>query len=290
MQRANTVRKGAEALLLAAAIAACGAPAPGVGAARVATAAPSAFAATPVATVSLPSPLKEISGLAVTADGRVLAHDDERAVVREIDLASGAIVKTFAAGAEGGDFEGIAVAGADIYLISSNGRLLRFREGADGARVPFEAFDTGLAGICEVEGLAYDKAADSLVVACKRMLARPMRGTVALYVWSLRTQRRSDQPWRTLPMHDLAAAAQVAEFHPSSVEIDTRTGRLIVIAGRDGAMVELAADGAVLAGRQLGPGHYQAEGATILPDGALLIADEARKNERALLTRYQRRP
>jgi len=287
MQR--TMRR-LRSFLLAGAIAACGAPAPVVGQAREARTSPSLFARAPTATVSLPAALKEVSGLAVADGGRVLAHDDERAVVREIDPASGAIVRSYAAGEELGDFEGIAAVGADIYLIASNGRLLRLRAGDDGTRVPFEAFDTGLAGICEVEGLAYDKAGESLIVACKRMLAREMRETVTLYSWSVRTHRRSEAPWRALSERALAAAAQVDEFHPSSVEIDARTGRVILIAGREGAMVELAPDGAILAGRRLGSGHYQAEGAAILPDGALLIADEAPKKGRAVLTRYARTP
>lgn len=278
-----------QAIMLAVAMAACGAPAPNAVEARERPTA-SLFASTPSATASLPAALKEVSGLAVTAEGRILAHDDERAVVREIDPASGEVVRSFAAGDTVGDFEGIAVADADIYVIDSAGRLLRFREGADAARVPFETFDTGLASVCEVEGLAYDKTSQSLIVACKRMLAREMRDKVTLYAWSVRTQRRADAPWRVFDEDALAAAAQVEEFHPSSVEIDARTGRIILVAGREGAMVELAPDGAILAGRRLGSGHFQAEGVAILADGALVIADEARKKERAMLTRYARRP
>jgi uncharacterized protein YjiK len=277
-------------LLLAVAIGACGAPAPGVGAAREASRTASVFADAPAATLALPSALKEVSGLAVTADGRVFAHDDERAVVRQIDLASGAVVKNFAVGSELGDFEGLAIVGADFFLIASNGRLLRFREGADGARVPFTAFDVGLASVCEIEGLGYDKTSDSLIVPCKQMQDPARRGTVALYAWSVRAQQRGDRPWRSWSMATLAAAAQVDEFHPATVEIDARSGRLILVAGRESALVELAPDGAILAGRRLGPRHFQPEGAAILPDGSLLIADEARKKGSAFLTRYAHRP
>jgi uncharacterized protein YjiK len=277
-----------KALLLAIAIGACGAPAPGV--AREAPRTASIFADAPTATLALPSALKEVSGLAVAADGRVFAHDDERAVVRQIDLASGAILKSFAVGAEVGDFEGLAIVGADFHLITSTGRVLRFREAADGARAPFTAFDVGLAGICEIEGLAYDKTSDSLIIPCKQMRDPARGGTVALYAWSLRTQRRGDRPWRIWPMATLAAAAQVESFHPATAEFDPRSGRLILVAGRESALVEIAPHGAILAGRRLGSRHFQPEGAAILPDGSLLIADEARKKGRASLTRYPHRP
>lgn len=275
------------AIAFAGAIAACGAPAPAVSAARE----PSLFASAPAGGAALPGPLSEVSGLAVTADGRVLAHNDERAVVRQIDPATGAIVKSFAVGQERGDFEGIAVAGADIFLITSTGTLYRFREGGDGATVPFQTFDTGLARVCEVEGLAYNPGAESLIVACKTMLAADMAGTVSLYAWSLRTQRRESAPWRTLRMQDLASAAGVAAFHPSSVDIDARSGRLILLAGRESAMVELSPDGRVLSGRRLDRRHNQPEGAAVLPDGSLLIADETKKKRtNGQITRYARQP
>ena len=55
--------------------------------------------------------LEEISGLAVTREGRVFAHNDERAVFYELDPGSGEILKAFSAGIGGipGDFEGIAI-------------------------------------------------------------------------------------------------------------------------------------------------------------------------------------
>ena len=48
------------------------------------------------ARVKLPKRLAEISGLALTDDGRLLAHDDEMAVVYELDQKDGSIVKWFA--------------------------------------------------------------------------------------------------------------------------------------------------------------------------------------------------
>jgi uncharacterized protein YjiK len=250
----------------------------------------SLFAAEPQSQWRLPKRLREISGLALTPDGRVMGHDDELAVIHQIDIDSGQVVKRFALGdpAVKGDFEGLAISGdGDFYLTTSTGRLYRFREGEDRAHVPFEAFDTGLRDIGEMEGLAFHPADQTVVFACKTNYTPALRGAVALYAWSPKAPQAPARPWLTLPVAMLADAVGARSFHPSSLEFDPRTGRLILLAGRENALVELDAHGILLAARGLGEAHRQAEGATILPDGALVIADEG-GDARALMTRYAR--
>ena len=60
----------------------------------------------------------------------------------------------------------------------------------------------------------------------------------------------------------------------------------MVLAAQENAMVELDAEGQVLAARRLGARHRQPEGATILADGALVIADEGARLGQ--MTRYAR--
>jgi uncharacterized protein YjiK len=252
----------------------------------------SLFAATPDGEWRLPNRLAEISGLAITREGRLFGHDDERAIVYELGLANGDVIKSFALGdpTELGDFEGIAATDDDgLFLITSTGRLYAFPEGEDGAHLEFETYDTGLAPICEAEGLAYNRAQESLIIACKTVHARAMANQVLLYSWSLRTHALGQDPWLSAPEADVAAAAGVTGFHPSSVEVDAATGRVIVLAGSERALAEFGPGGALLAARRLGRAHPQAEGAAILPDGALLIADEAGSRGRARLSRYPRR-
>lgn len=255
----------------------------------------SLFAAEPDLQWSLPKRLREISGLALTPDGRVMGHDDETADIYQIDIDSGAVVKRFALGnpaqadrAVRGDFEGLAIDGdGDFYLTTSTGRLYRFREGEDRGHVPFEVFETGLRAFGEMEGLAFHQGEESVIFACKTNYTPASHGAVALYAWSPRTPGRPARPWLAIPVAMLADAVGARSFHPSSLEFDARTGRMIILAGREHAMVELDARGMLLAARGLGSAHRQAEGATILPDGALVIADEG-GNARALMTRYAR--
>jgi hypothetical protein len=46
-------------------------------------------------TEKLPSVLSEVSGLATTPDGRLFAHDDERAIVYQVDPENGEVIKAF---------------------------------------------------------------------------------------------------------------------------------------------------------------------------------------------------
>ena len=252
----------------------------------------SLFAGAPEQQWRLPAKLNEISGLAVSPDRRVFAHDDETAIIYEIDAAAGRLIKNFALGdpIEAGDFEGIAITpDGQFYLITSRGLLYSFREAADGAHAEFDTIDLGLHRTCEVEGLAYLAAEESLIIACKRMNDRAMRNTVSLYAWRLSAPDAPAAPWLALPEANIAARAGVERFRPSSVEIDTASGRILLLSANDGALAELDANGAVLSARALGPRHAQAEGVTIAPDGALIISDEAAGGQ-ATLSRYARAP
>lgn len=265
-------------------LAACGGPAPSDALAPIPN---SLFAAEASQQSPLPPELVEISGMAVTPDGRVFAHDDERAVIYELNTSDGQVVKRFSVGAPlTGDFEGLAIdpQGA-FWMITSNGRLLRFSEGADGASVTPETFDTGLRDVCEIEGLAFLPTAGSLIIACKQNESRRMRDTISLYEW--RPGGGAAQPWRSIAAADIAATG-IERFQPSSVEIDARSGRVILLSARDPALLELDGE-RIVAARNLDRSHIQAEGLAILPDGSLVISDEG-GDSRALLSVYARVP
>jgi uncharacterized protein YjiK len=251
----------------------------------------SLFAAAPDKRWKLPNRLREISGLATTRDGRLFGHGDEAGVVYELDMSGdGRIVKNFALGEPivRDDFEGLAITPAgDFYLTTSTGRIYRFREGSDGAHVAFATFETGLRRVCEVEGLMHLAQDDSLILACKANYSADMRNAIALYQWTPPQGARARAASLFLRVED-AEAFGGRRINPSGVELDARSGRILVIAARDRALIELDRSGAVAAARLLDESHVQAEGIAIMPDGALVIADEA-AGGRALLTRYPRR-
>ena len=236
----------------------------------------------------LPWALEEISGLAVTPDGRLFAHDDERAVIYQIDPETGEVVKAFSVGYRGlpGDFEGIAVARGRFALVTSSGQIVEFLEGEGGSVVDYRVHSTMLGRFCEIEGLAYDAAADEFLLPCKVTRAWDLRGHLVVISVPLKTMRPYLVPRVFLPLEALREHGLDPSFHPSTIEVLPEDGTLILAAAREGALVELTSQGRLLAARSLSlRDHPQTEGLTFLPDGTLVLADEGR-GSRGRLTLY----
>ena len=149
---------------------------------RIAEADANPTKALPLAMWLMPPELHEISGLALISRGTVLTHDDNVGRVYEIDPKTGILLKAFSlSGNPRGDFEAIAIAGSDIYLMTSNGRLFRFKEGADAQHVPYLMFDTGLGKQYEFESLTYEADSSRLVMVCKRNLNKSAPHELVIY-------------------------------------------------------------------------------------------------------------
>jgi len=232
----------------------------------------------------LPSRLEEISGLAVTPDGRLFAHDDERGVVYEIDPVEEEVVKAFSVGDPPvrGDFEGIAVVGERFFLVTSHGLLYEFREMGDGRAAPYRLTDIELGATCEIEGLDYDPRDDALLFACK--VSAPERGVIVIHRVALDPERGTLDP--LLVPRDLLEAFDVRRsFEPSALVVDP-SGTLILLSASREAIIEIDRSGRVLAGRRLSSErHRQPEGLALGPDGTLYIADEG-DGRRARVTLY----
>lgn len=229
----------------------------------------------PSARWSLPRALREISGLAFTDDGRLLAHDDERAVVYQVDYKAGTIAKTFQLGnAPPGDYEGITVAAGRVYMITSNGKLYEFAEGKDGQSVPFTMTDTGAGSVCEIEGITWDPASRALLLLCKTFFRKELKGTITLLRWSPDQKKWMSPDRVTVPLTKRIRQMLGGDFRGSDVTRDPRSGHFVAVAGINRAAAEFTAAGDLVALGPLGKHHSQAEGIAIARDGATLVSDE----------------
>ena len=177
----------------------------------------------PVARWIMPRGLSEISGLAFTPDQRLLAHDDERGAVSEIDYRRGVVVKQFLVGKPHtvhADFEGITVAGDKIFLLASNGDLYEFKEGRAGERVNYVFHDTHLAKQCEFEGVAFDPAIGSLLFACKHVFSKQLKNFLVIYRWKLQKDDGPRLSMLTVPLEQAAGSNGWKAIHPSDITID----------------------------------------------------------------------
>jgi len=240
----------------------------------------------PLARWLLPNSLAEISGLALTPDGKLFAHDDNVGRIVQIDYRRGSIVKQFTLGSPPvrGDFEGITWTPSAMYLLASNGKLLEFREGADGARVDYAVFDLHLGRECEFEGVAYEPASSSLLLACKTVYKASLQGSLVIYRWKP-GDTSTTVTELTVPLERIIGSHNWGGLHPTDITIEPSTGDYVLVA-KEKALIELTPKGDVVFARKLHDRHSQPEGVAISKDGILLISDEAGKSGTAALTLY----
>jgi uncharacterized protein YjiK len=225
----------------------------------------------------LPEALREISGLTLDDEARLYAHDDERAIIYQIDYAAGRILKRFAlAGGLRGDFEGIAWLDGMLYMTTSRGVLHEFPVGAADTFVPYRLVTDALN--CEVEGLSHFAETSALIAACKN---RP-KGKKALHFhdWRPGDTTWSEQPALRLKRSEFAASFErlaverPEKFQPTAITT-TPEGHLLVIAGPQKVLLEFTADGTPVAAARIDPErHRQPEGIAMTANGTILIADE----------------
>lgn len=244
------------------------------------------FATTPQS-VTLSPELNEISGLAITSDNRLFTHNDENGTITEIDASTGAIQKQFQLGGKAAtkDFEGIAIVGKRFFMTTSAGVIFEFAEGKQGAIVPATAYETELSTKNDIEGLCYDPATNSLLLACKEDAGKGFNEMKAVYAFSLDSMKLILQPRFLLPLAQLLKESRGNQFNPSGIEFNPRSRTFFIVAAEGKSLVEVSPEGIILGQVKLDKFHRQAEGITFTTDGTLLISDEAR-GEKPTIARY----
>ncbi|GEM_PF-226043 len=237
----------------------------------------------------LPGRLEEISGLAMTADNRLLAHNDEKAVIHEIDYINGVIVNEFQLAdikdPVTDDFEGIATAEDKVYLVTSSGRLYECREGTAEESVLFNVYTTGVGRDYEIEGLTYDESHRALLLMCKDARNEDLKDQLVIYFWSIDKKHLMEDAHIVIPVIEFSRHIDEKNFQPSGIERHPVSGNYFVVAARQKAIAEITPTGQVVAAKQFPHGHRQAEGITFTANSTLIVADEG-AGKKARLTLY----
>lgn len=242
----------------------------------------------------LAADLAEVSGLAFTPEGRLLAHGDERGVVWWYDLKSRRTAGRFGLGDHGGvlhgDFEDIAVVGKRVFLVTGTGAIYEGRIAPDGQTGRAARRIHGLGGGCEVEGMTWDPATESLLLLCKSTRSKRWKDSVVILAVSPDTWRFERRPRILVPEDRLENVTGEKRFNGSGLTRHPRTGTYLLVAGPQRAFAEVSATGEVLGGGRLDKNrHAQPEGIAVAPDLTLLISDEA-AGDAATITAYAYRP
>lgn len=235
--------------------------------------------------IKLPRALREISGLAITAEDTLLAHNDEDLTVFELTSTGKLLqVKSDKRVNLQLDFEGITVAGEQVSLISSKGVLVSGNLPLD--KKPFRRWDTGLNDICEIEGLDYLSARKALIVLCKRIRGGKNKREIRLMLLT-----QDNDATRVEQISVVFPAAQnpsIKAFTGSGVVHVPGLDHFLVLSSRTRAIAELTSDGELVRIRRLKKKlHRQPEGIEITAAGDLLIANEGKSKSGYLVVHEQ---
>ena len=220
--------------------------------------------------VSLAHKLNEISGIAVTPDGRVFTHNDEKGIVYQINYESGEIIKEF-------------------YLTTSDGILFEFTEGNNKQPVEYKTYQTGVSSDYNIEGLCYDKKTNSLLFVCKDFPGKNYKGNRAVYAFSLKDYKIISTPRFLISLKELKEKFGIKHFYPSGIEKHPISNSYFIISAKDGsAIIEVSETGEIIDGKLLGnKTHTQPEGISFLSNSDLIIGDEG-AGKKGTITVYKK--
>lgn len=115
---------------------------------------------------ALPKVLEEVSALAYLGQNQLACVQDEQGIIYIYDLTQSAITEEISFG-EDGDYEGIAIAQKDAFVLRSDGVLFWVKNFREDPQV--STFETSLFDIpkVDVEGLSLNAEGNGLLVAAK---------------------------------------------------------------------------------------------------------------------------
>lgn len=241
----------------------------------------------------IPRELKEISGISFVNDSVVVAVQDETGVLYFYDVYKKAIVRQYPF-AKAGDYEDVAVAGNTVYIVNSSGTIFRI----DNFRTkpsPVIRYDTPLTEKNNIEGLAWDKRNNRLLLAAKDDgLGHPTDKEI--YTFDVATGKLDTTPAYSIRLKDIEAFFTGDEleeaskkflkvlgnnkltqvFRTSAIAVHPTTGELYVLTSLNNMIAVLSADGSVRRIIELtGRDHSQPEGLAFTSDARLFVSNES---------------
>lgn len=227
----------------------------------------------------LPEYLNEASGIAVMTDQSILLHDDEFAVIYRLSLVDKTIEPFGWLGSPEfeRDFEGIALNGETLYLLTSDGLIYQTTVDLNARLQTFDftVLDTGLESICELEGLHF--LSGKLLLPCKVAFEESYKNKLVVFELDVET--------RQLREHLVLSGESFGTLEglsPTSIEVSddhyyiVSTNYLLKI-GRETSSVDIYS---LPKSR-----HLQPEGIGLLQDGSVVFVEDARRGE-SRLTHY----
>lgn len=254
----------------------------------------------PDKTFELPKELNEISGLTLSKNGkRLIAVQDEEGDIFYISTKNGKVKKKIKFYKDG-DYEGIELVDSQVFVLKSTGTLYEILnpKEKDKDNIKLNKYNDELNKSHNVEGLAYDKKNNRLLLACKGNGDKEYKLEKSIYAFDLKTHSINKTPVYTVSQDailNFLGAGQVIKkleqlssqfdptqsyfgFSPSAIAIHPVTGDVYLTSSVGKLLIVLNSAGQLVFIEKLDKKiHRQPEGIAFGNDGTLYISNEGKK-------------
>lgn len=245
----------------------------------------------------LPDELREVSGLAFFDNNTLICIQDEKGKLFFYDLTEKKITKQVKFW-DDGDFEDITLVDNVVYALRSDGLIVEIENFTLREKVKATKHWTSLSLKNDCEGMCYDSATNSLMVALKELTgireSENHQGFKAIYSFDLNTKQLSEKPVYLIEISSLHIPEKYpskskketdeVQFKPSAIAIHPTTNEIYVLASVGKKLIVINRNGKVIYKTSLDKKLFlQPEGITFAPDGTLFIANESSEGSGKLL-------
>ncbi len=253
----------------------------------------------PSKTIKLPSELREISALSYYENNLLAAVQDENGIIYMINYKSGKIEQKIKIEAFG-DFEGIEIIDRTVYMMKSNGEIIRVKNFRSESPV-IEKFDLAFSSKNDCEGLGYDAQKNNLLIACKGKSALAedlqkdlhlpeMKKYRAIYSVNIKMMKLNTKPEFLLEKKEYEKISKTDDFKPSAIAVHPVSGNIYILASAGKLLVVLDKNGNYLEHIQLVSKIFrQPEGICFSPDGEKLFISNEGKGKKGNILIFEHR-
>lgn len=242
---------------------------------------------------AVPGELMEISGISFVTDSVLVAIQDEEGILYFYDLTKEAVVKKYEFW-KGKDYEDLAVVGNNLWIVNSSGTLYEIQNFKAGPSKP-NVYNTALAEENNIEGLAYDKNNNRLLLAVKDFGLDGNEKEKAIYAFDLKTKTFNTQAVYSIKLSEIESFFKGDEieevskkilkivgnqnlnevFRTSALNFHPLTGELYVLSSLNNIIAVLNKTGNIARILELDGNEFiQPEGLAFTSDGRLFISNE----------------
>ncbi|MES3017933.1 MAG: SdiA-regulated domain-containing protein [Bacteroidota bacterium] len=228
----------------------------------------------------LPAVLKEISAIVYLDKDRFACVQDELGKIFIYNTSTEKIEKEVQFGAAG-DYEGLAIAGNNAYVLRADGVVFKVN-GYNGSAHTTSEHKTHLTVKQDTEGLCYDAKNNRLLVAIKGPdpAGADFKG---IYAMSLTDYKMDKSPVYKINLDDPAlqefkGKKQGSQIQPSAIAVHPVSGDLYITEGTKPKLLIMDTKSAIKSIKTLSNKDFnQPEGISFSPDGELFISNEGNK-------------